>query len=162
MTTVAFPLSAGKTRISLFLFKLLIACRSSLFMFEALDGSAFFRMLQTSLLTSSLASQGRFDMLCSTSVIISLTGTRLGVTAKFIPFLSRDISLTSRLWLEVFTTHLLFVVSRCCSSRLLFGFLINFCWCRVRISISFRWLRYEMVSISVVCSFCAIRPLILC
>ena len=119
-----FPLSAGKTRIPLFLFKLPIACRFFVFTFETLGGFAFFRMLQTSLLTSSLESRGRFDMLCSTMVTISLTGTYLGITAKFIPFLSSDISLASRLWSEVFTTHLFFIVSCCCFSVCCAGFSI--------------------------------------
>ena len=75
-------------------------------------------VLQISPLTSSLASRGRFDIPCSTAVRISLTGTLLGVIAKFIPFLRSDISSVSRSRFEAFSTHLSLFLRVCCHWRL--------------------------------------------
>ncbi len=110
MTTVALPLSVGRMLIEPSSFKCLIAN-------GCFFGQAGFWQFGRSYSTCYFCLQlccwclSRFLIIISVATTVSLTGTLVGVTAKFSTFASTLFSVSLSLYCEIFRTHLL---SFCC------------------------------------------------
>ena len=105
MTTLARPLSAGRTMMDSSSFRLLSASRIS-FVMLCSGGSACWRMPLTALLTVSACSASSCLTAASTLAMISVAGIFAGVTAKFSPFFSRAFSASLRDLEDKLTTQL--------------------------------------------------------